>query len=152
MMPDDGQCECVTDPAPWLAFGIDLRLTTTAERGRTKPLLAPSETFQYRPNWGLPKMKDREQVGAPVLCFGRMPLQPGEQTRAVISPFAPVSLPLWDVVNVGNELKMYEGAHVCGHATVVWIARTLRPIPTDDHDVFAGWCGGGPAPATPPVR
>ena len=52
MMPDDRQCERVTDPTSRLAFGIDLRLTTTAEGGRTKPLLAPHETFQYRPNWG----------------------------------------------------------------------------------------------------
>ncbi len=132
---------------PWLAFGLDLRLTTTADGGRKSPLgLAAYEALQYRPNWGLPGMEHPDQVGAPVLCFGTTPLLPGARTRAVIIPLVDLSLATWEQVNAGEELRMYEGPKTCGFELVEWKARTLRPIPPDDHKAFETWCRGGVAP------
>ena len=70
-----------------VAFGIDLRLTTTAEGGRRTPLLGGwdrDQRFNYRPNWGLPTMTLPEQTGAPVFAFSRRNIAPGETCRAVI--------------------------------------------------------------------
>ncbi len=74
---------------PWVALGIDLRFLVTEEGGRSKPLASePYMPLQYRPNWRLPGMSDREQAGAPVLCFGTFPVGPGDATAAVIVPLA----------------------------------------------------------------
>lgn len=135
------------DSVPWLALGIDLRMTRTEDGGRRKPLgVVPYVPLQYRPNWRLPGMPHPEQVGAPILCFGSLPLHPGDQTLAVIIPLVDLSLPLWEAVSVGDELRLYEGARDCGSGTVVWVARTLRPLPDEDADRFCAWTQGGPAP------
>ena len=137
----------MADALPWLAFGLELRLTTTAEGGRKTPLgLVDYEALQYRPNWGLPGMEHPAQVGAPVLCFGSTPLHPGDRTRAVIIPLVDLSLPLWEEVKVGDELRMYEGPKVCGYGLVAWVAKTLRPVPLSDHKKFDTWCRGSAAP------
>ncbi len=130
----------------WLALGLTLRLLTTEEGGRTKPL-GPSDgeyvKFQYRPNWGLPGMVGIDQVGAFVLWFGGFPVALGNTTRAVIVPFAPGSLPLWREVRPGDELRMFEGARVCGRAVVEWARRTQRPVPVDDQGQYIAWAEGG---------
>lgn len=92
------------EPVPWLALGIELRLTTTEEGGRTKTLGVDDDyrNLQYRPNWGLPGMTGTDQVGAPVLCFGNFPLALGDRTRAVIIPLVDLSLDLWRAVQVGD--------------------------------------------------
>ena len=137
----------MSDPTPWLVLGVDLRFTTTAEGGRTKPLsAAPYSAMQYRPNWQLPGMNHPDQVGAPVLCFGRFPLHPGDRTHAVIVPLAPGAMPLWQRVKSGDELALFEGPRVCGHAKVLWIAPTTLPLPAEDQMSFESWCCGGPVP------
>jgi hypothetical protein len=139
------QSGAVSGPTPWLVFGVDLRLTTTEEGGRTKPLsAAPYTPMQYRPNWRLPGMNHPDQVGAPVLCFEKFPLHPGDRTHAVIVPLASGSMPLWQRVNSGDELTMYEGPRVCGQANVLWIASTTLPLPSEDQEAFDSWCCGGP--------
>jgi hypothetical protein len=125
---------------PWLALGLDLRLLATEEGGRSKPITTGN--LQYRPNWGLPGMAGTDQVGAPVLRFGREPLAPGETTRAVVIPRAPQSMHLWLEVKVGDELRMFEGPRVCGTGLVKWIADTERPMPEDDNDRFTAWAEG----------
>ena len=70
----------VTEATPWLALGLELRLTTTDEGSRRRPIGAAPEypRLQDRPNWGLPGTTGADQVGAPVLCFGAFPLEPGD--------------------------------------------------------------------------
>ena len=145
--PPSGQSGAVSDPTPWLVFGVDLRFTTTEEGRRTKPLsAAPYTPMQYRPNWRLPGMNHPDQVGAPVLCFEKFPLHPGDRTHAVIVPLAPGSMPLWHRVSLGDELTLYEGPQVCGHANVLWIASTTLPLPAEDQESFDAWCSKGPPP------
>ena len=123
---------------PWLAFGIMSRLKLTAEGGRRTPI--PRTRYTYRPDWGLPGMEGTEQVGAPVLWMGKEALVPGATARAVIVPLAPGSLNLWRLVKVGEELRMFEGARVCGTARVDWSEATERPLPPDDESRFVEWC------------
>jgi hypothetical protein len=118
-------------PQEWPAVGITLNLLTTAEGGRRKPMGAPEVTtsaFNTGPNWGLPGMKNAEQVGALVLCLGHFPVELGDTTRAVILPFAPRSLDEWRRIEPGVELRMFEGARICGRATVEWITETCLPL------------------------
>jgi hypothetical protein len=137
------------DSIPWLALGIDLRLTTTEEGGRRTPIGMDADytRFAYRPNWGLPGMTGREQVGAPVVCFGKFPLHPGDRTRAAIVPLVDLSLDLWHALSVGDELRMFEGSRICGHASVGWITATIRPLPDEDEQRFCSWAQGGSPPS-----
>ena len=139
----------MSDDDPWLALGIELRLRTTPEGGRSRPIGIDPEypRLQYRPNWGLPGMTGAEQVGAPVLCFGHYPVRPGDRTRAVIIPLVDLSLEHWRTVAVADELRMFEGPRVCGLATVEWIAPSTRPVPAEDARRFCAWVRGGAAPA-----
>ena len=134
------------DPnAEWLALGIMLRFLTTEEGGRSTPLGLPGSEyarFQYRPNWGLPGMTGTDQVGAFVLWLGQFPVRLGQTVRAAIVPLAPGSLPLWQAVHRGDELRMFEGARVCGLATVEWVRPTRRPVPDEDQDMFVAWVDG----------
>lgn len=136
------------EPVPWLALGIELRLTTTEEGGRSKPLGVDDNyrSLQYRPNWGLPGMTGTEQVGAPVLCFGNFPLALGDRTRAVIIPLVDLSLELWRAVQVGDDLRMFEGPRICGEACVIWTTSTTRPVDQADETRFCAWARGGDPP------
>lgn len=87
-------------------------------------------------------MTGANQVGAPVLRFGREPIAPGESTRAVIVPLAPQSMHLWREVKIGDELRMFEGPRVCGIGVVRWVADTERPVPETDDARFASWAEG----------
>jgi hypothetical protein len=132
-------------PQDWPAVGITLNLLTTAEGGRRTPLGSAGTdyvSFQYRPNWGLPGMKNAEQVGALVLCFGHFPVELGDTTRAVIVPFAPRSLDKWWRIEPGVELRMFEGARICGRATVEWITETGHPLSELDERKFLAWAQG----------
>ena len=135
------------DGVPWPVFGIDLTLRSTETGGRSKPLGAvPYKRYQYRPNWTLPSMTFPDQTGAPVLCFGSLPLFPGGTSRAVIVPLVDLSLPLWNEVLVGDEIILCEGARDCGSATVVWIVISERPLPLEHESSFCEWAEGGPVP------
>lgn len=108
-----------------LAFGIDLTLTSRAEGGRTTPLIGGQETsrrFQYRPNWGLPGWPDGEQTAGPVLGFSRREIAPADEVQAVFVALFVEHAP-WSTVGVGDVLRMYEGARVCGVAKVRWVER-----------------------------
>lgn len=124
-----------------MALGVELRLLTTAEGGRSKAIGVADdyEDFDYRPNWGLPWMSHAEQTGAPVLCFESFPVQLAVTVRAVLVPLYPQMLPEWKRVAVGDELRMYEGARVCGIATVEWIAPTDNRVSEDDRARFCAW-------------
>lgn len=92
----------------WVVLGITLTLTPTEEGGRHKVLGVsgqPYKPYSYRPNWGLPSMTGTDQTRAMVLSLGDVPLAPGEAARAVIVPFAPGSLPLWQKVRPGDRLE-----------------------------------------------
>lgn len=130
-----------TYPDPTVALGIDLRLTTSEEGGRRTPIgpLRPGE-FAYRPNWGFVALgSPPAQSGAPVFSWEKPIVQPGDRVRAVIVPMFPA---VWDTVDVGSELTMYEGQRVCGHAAVVWRTNTTWPIPRDDYQRFDAWTKG----------
>lgn len=117
-------------------------MTSTEEGGRTKPVgTARYVKYSYRPNWRLPGMTDG-QVGAFVLHLAATPLAPGETARAVIVPLAPVSMPLWEQVQVGDELRMFEGGRLCGIATVSWRTTTERPPHQQDEERFVAWAEG----------
>ena len=142
-----GHSACVDDQ-PWIALGVDLRLTTTDEGGRSKPLgIGPYDRYQYRPDWHLPELPDKKLTGAPVLCFGNFPLALGDSTRAVIVPLYEGSLRLWHRVRPGHILKMHEAPRVCGIASVAWLAKTQHRIPENDETAFRVWTHGGPAPS-----
>lgn len=129
----------------WLALGLRLRLLTTAEGGRRKPLGLPDaqyERYQYRPNWGLPGMEGTDQLGGFVLTVSPFPVDLGETVRAVIVPLYPASMPLWRNLGVGDRLNMFEGPRVCGEATVEVVWETQRPLPDADADQFEDWAGG----------
>lgn len=133
---------------PWLALGLDLRLTTTAKGGRQTPVLL-DEPFRYRPNWGLPGMTGRDQTGGPVLCSSARQIAPGGTARIVIIPLADESLPLWRQVREGDELRLFEGPRICGLATVIWTAPTRRPVPAADEARFRSWAASGGQPPEP---
>jgi hypothetical protein len=129
----------------WLAFGLTLRLFTTEEGGRSRPIGHPDSEyvkFQYMPNWALPGMKGKEQIGAGVLWLGTYPVEPGETVRAVVVPLTSKSIPRWRVVAPGDELRLFEGKKVCGLATVEWVRSTGRPVPESDQDRFVAWAQG----------
>jgi hypothetical protein len=124
------------------AFGVELRLTPSADGGRLTPLLDGSGSdrrFHYRPNWGLPGMIPPEQTGAPVLAFSREQIAPGEACRAVIVAMFPSQVPRWAEVTVGTDLPLYEGSHVRGVGHVVWRAETKFPVPDEDESRFLAW-------------
>jgi hypothetical protein len=128
------------------AFGIDLRLTTTAEGGRRRPLLGGADRehrFNYRPNWGLPGMTPPGQTGAPVFGFSRENIAPGESCRAVIVAFFPAELLRWASVGERTDLPMYEGTRVCGMGRVRWRAETELPVPPADETRFLRWLQRG---------
>lgn len=127
---------------PGLAFGVLLRLTTTAEGGRQTPLTGgwgEEARFAYRPNWGLPGMTPPNQAGALVLGFDQRIIAPGDTTRVVIVPPFPPMMQEWDRVQPGADLPMYEGARVCGHGRVLWRRSTLVPLPPADEERFRLW-------------
>ena len=126
----------------WLAIGLDLRLLTTGEGGRRTPVRLDIP-FQYRPNWGLVGMPDREQVGAPVFCASSVEVTPGSSARAVIIPLFEGSLPQWRSVRVGDELRMYEGSRICGLGAVQWVEPARLPLPPDDDARFRVWTQQG---------
>lgn len=109
------------------------------------PLLGGCELrrrFTYRPDWGLPGWVDGDQTGAPVLGFSRSDIQPGGDVRAIIVPPFPGAIPSWQDVAAGDELRMYEGPRICGHAIVAWTEPATWPMPEDDGDHLAGWLAG----------
>lgn len=125
-----------------VALGIILTLIPTAEGGR-KQSIVPGPELEYRPNWGLPGMVGTEQIGAPVYRVGKNPLAPGESARAVIVSFlSPVARELWQAVNVGDELRMFEGGNIRRKALVEWTRETKRPVPPEDDAEFATWVDG----------
>jgi hypothetical protein len=93
------------NPDPTFAFGVLLRLTSTAEGGRRAPVLGGSAAevrFKYRPDWGLRGMVPPEQAGAPVLGFDRTPVHPGDTVRAVIVPLFPIVVDPSTAMRVGG--------------------------------------------------
>lgn len=128
-------------PYPAIAFGIDLHLTSTAEGGRSEPLLnVRDRMWSYRPNWGLPSMTPPEQSGTPVLAFSRDVVQPGENVRAVIVTVFPGMVAQWDrEVAPGTTLPMYEGERVFGHDTVIWRSEVVLPLPEHDEQRLMAW-------------
>ncbi|WP_157537087.1 hypothetical protein [Nocardioides sp. Root190] len=130
------------EPLSTLAIGIDLDFVSTAEGGRTTPLLGgadPENRFTYRPNWGLPGWPDGDQTGAPVLGFAKADVEPGESTRAVIVPMFFEQVPAWLDVQPGDVLRMYEGSRICGRATVRWIEQATWRMPEAEQERFARW-------------
>jgi len=125
---------------PWLALGVTLQLTATAEGGRQTALLL-DQPFRYRPNWLLPGSNGA--AGTAVLCASSDQLAPGGSARIVIIPLIEDSLPLWSEAAEGDELRMLEGAHTRGTATVAWTAPTMLPVPADDSTRFCTWAAGG---------
>ena len=123
---------------PWLAIGLDLTLAPTAAGGRQTPLLL-TEPFRYRPNWGLPGMTDTEQTGAPVLGSSASPLTPGDSARVVVIPLTDAHMTEWRLLSRGDQLRMFEGARICGHATVQWTENTTLPVPAADQARFLAW-------------
>jgi hypothetical protein len=123
---------------PWLAIGLDLMLVPTEKGGRSTAIRFDAP-FGYRPNWGLPGMTGTDQTGAPVLCCSASVLAPGESARAVIIPLTDASLVEWQLLGQGDELRMFEGARVCGHATVRWAENTRRPVSPSDQARFCTW-------------
>ena len=127
---------------PTFAFGVLLRLTSTAEGGRETAIRGGWEDeawFSYRPNWGLPGMVPPAQSGAPILGFDQEQLAPGDTARVVIVPLFPSMVPVWAEVEPGSDLPMYEGARVCGHGRVLWRRTTEWPLPTSDEARFHQW-------------
>lgn len=130
-----------------LAVGVELTMLTTAEGGRHNPIGGDEyPPCGYRPNWGLPGMTPPEQTGAPVQCFGHFPVMLGDTLRAVLIPMFPEEVPGWHDLRGGEELPMYEGARVCGRATVVWIRAVTLPLPESDATRLAEWAKGGHEP------
>jgi hypothetical protein len=129
-----------TDPVPGasdddespVAFGVDLRLTRTEDGGRRIPILF-DVPYRYRPNWGLPSWRSGEQTGAPVLCASVAEAEPGLSVRVVIIPMFPS---FWRDVQVGDELRMYEGLRLCGLGAVLWAEPTRMPLPEQDEARF----------------
>lgn len=124
------------------AFGVELRLTTASEGGRSSPLSGDAITearFAYRANWGLPGVTAPGQTGAPVLAFSQEPVEPGDEVRAVIVVPYPQTVPDWAAVEVGDVLPMYEGSRVCGHGRIAWRRQTLLPLPAEVQDAFMAW-------------
>jgi hypothetical protein len=125
-----------------LAFGIELRLSTRKDGGRSVPLLggmAPETQFRYRPNWGLPGMRPPDQTGAPVLGFSRENIAPGDTVHAVIVAVFFDLVPSWSAVEEGCVLPMYEGPRAVGTGRVLWRMETSWPLPDDDRGRFLTW-------------
>jgi hypothetical protein len=128
-----------------IALGVTLTLTATKDCGRKKALWVdgdPYKPYGYRPNWGLPGMAGTEQAGAMVLSLGHVPFAPGETDRAVIVPFMPGALPLWQEIRPGDQLRASEGAHVVGTAIVEWVARRDQRVTEDQQTRFTAWATG----------
>ncbi|MEW1823813.1 hypothetical protein AB0323_23915 [Arthrobacter sp. NPDC080031] len=125
-----------------LAIGIDLHFVSTADGGRSRVLLggnAPDHRFEYRPNWGLPGWADGEQSGGPVLGFSHTNISPGEDVRAILVPVFIENTSEWRDVRVGDKLRMYEGARICGRAIIRWIEPTTWPMGNEDQGRFTEW-------------
>lgn len=103
----------------WIAIGLDLTLVPAAGGGRQTTLLL-SEPYRYRPNWSLPGMTGTGQTGAPLLCSSPSTLEPGSSARVVVIPLTDAHMAEWRLLDQGDTLRMFEGARVCGHATVRW--------------------------------
>jgi hypothetical protein len=128
-----------------MALGVNLTLTATQDGGRHNALGVGGEPYKpygYRPNWGLPGMTGTEQTGAMVLSLGHVPFAPGEIDRAVIVPFAPGALPLWQKVRQGDHLRAFEGARIVGLATVECVAPTNQRLTEEQEARFAAWAEG----------
>jgi hypothetical protein len=124
-------------------LGVHLWLTTSAEGGRSRGL-GPfgNATLEYRPNWGFRGLDHpHEQAGAPVLCWETDLVEPGDWVRVVIVPMYPAP---WHDIHDGDDLVMYEGARVCGRATVIWRADDVRwPLEQPDVQRFRYWAETG---------
>ena len=137
------------EPSEWMALGISLTLTATEDGGRPKALGVDGEPYKpygYRPNWGLPGMTGTDQTGAMVLRLGHVPFAPGETDRAVIVPFAPASVSLWQKVRPGDHLRAFEGARIVGTATVEWVAPRNQRLTEEQEDRFTAWATGREGP------
>jgi hypothetical protein len=131
---------------PTVAIGINLYFVPTADGGRQGPLpggFAAETRFRYRPNWGLPGWADGEQAGALVLGFSQEDIHPGDTVRAVIAPFFFEGVPAWRDIQPGDELRMYEGLHICGRGAVLWVKPSSWPMPEEDQDRFSRWLETG---------
>ena len=135
-------------------------MVRTEDGGRQRPIGGdPYPPGGYRANWGLPGMEPGEQAGGPVLCFGHLPVSPGDTVRAVIIPMFPEHVGSWWDLTVGDHLLLYEGSRVCGRACVAWAittesARSPRGtavmqyrVTDDDLERFSAWARGGPVPS-----
>ena len=84
-------------------------------------------------------MSGTDQVGGFVLWLGHVPVHLGETVRAVVVPFHPGTLQLWRSVQQGDELRMFEGARICGRAEVETVWSTEWPVPERDELRFIDW-------------
>lgn len=94
-------------------------------------------------------MEPPNQTGAPVLCFEFFPVPLGASLRAVIVPAFPQTLGEWRRVEVGNELRMYEGPRICGTATVEWIEPMDDTVSEIDQERFCTWATNGGSVSPP---
>jgi hypothetical protein len=75
------------------------------------------------------------------MCWERERVEPGDTVRAII---VPMSSEAWTAVEDGDELVMYEGHRVGGHATVLW--RTpldAWPLEESESQPFREWARTG---------
>lgn len=129
-----------------IALGIDLHFVSTAEGGRSTVLLggnSPDHRFEYRPNWGLPGWVDGQQSAGPILGFSRTNIRPGDDVRAVLVPLFIETTWEWQDVQVGDNLRMYEGARICGRGIIRWIESSTWPMGNEDQGRFTEWLIAG---------
>lgn len=119
---------------PGLIAGVQLHLYATHDGGRRTPISAGR--FTYRPNWSRTQPDPARQSGAPLLCASPANVATGENCRAVI---VPLYLPFWDGLAIGDRLYLYEGARLCGKATVLKITELVRPLHPDVEQEWIMW-------------
>lgn len=71
-------------------------------------------TNGYRPDWISPN-KPEHNCGSLRLSEGRGPVKPGESDVALLMPLKPE---LWTAIQVGEDIRSYEGPRCSGHAIV----------------------------------
>jgi hypothetical protein len=135
----------------WLAIGLDLTAVPAPEGSHQTPLLVTAP-LRRRANWGLPGMTGTDQAEAPLLSSSAATLRPSDSARAVIIPLTDAHMSQWRRLGQGDQLRLFDGSQVCGHAVVRWSEDTSLPVPSTDTDRFAAWAFSSddrPRPAQP---
>jgi hypothetical protein len=66
-------------------------------------------------------------------------IHPGEAARAVLVPLFADKTPAWRDLRPGDELRMYEGARICGRGIVSWVEPANWQMPEDQRERFTAW-------------